>query len=129
MAGFEYRTSSGEVLTLAHGDFRYNGDALLARGHLMRTAKGALELGAWCGFGGALLCLALRAGILHWQEALLWEKDTERREWIIERVDAGWEQIDDRLSGELVVERTDRHGRTVLPWLHSGGLPLGRTEE
>ena len=40
-------------------DLNYNGEALLARDHLLRTAADAAELGAWCGFGGALLCLVL----------------------------------------------------------------------
>ena len=37
----------------------YNGNALVARNHLLRTARKAAGLGAWCGLGGALLCLTL----------------------------------------------------------------------
>lgn len=55
----EYQTSTGEVLSLTRADLRYNGNALVARGHLLYTARKAAELGACCGFGGALLCLVL----------------------------------------------------------------------
>ncbi len=55
----EYRKRYGTVVTLTRGDLVDNGDALLARDHLRRTAAGALELGAFCGFVSALLCVAL----------------------------------------------------------------------
>ena len=55
----EYRTRKGAVVTLDRGDMMYSGEALAARYHLVRTTTRAMELGAWCGFGGALLCLAL----------------------------------------------------------------------
>ena len=55
----EYRTRQGAVVTLARGDIMYSGEALAARYYLVRTTTRAMELGAWCGFGGALLCLAL----------------------------------------------------------------------
>ena len=54
-----YRTREGEEVTLTRGDLWFSGEALLARGHLLRTAKRAAWLGAWCGLGAALLCLAL----------------------------------------------------------------------
>ena len=54
-----YHTSKGEEVTLARGDLIFSGEALLARDHLLRTAKRSAELGAWCGLGGALLCLVL----------------------------------------------------------------------
>lgn len=63
-----------------------------------------------------------RAGVLHWRETLLWEHDSARRISIMEREDAAWKCIDDRLSREIVAERTDGHGRAVLPWLHSPTL-------
>lgn len=71
--------------------------------------------------------MAERAGILQWQEALLWERDAARCVSIWDKAEAAQEQIDDRLSEEIVVERTDRHGRTVLPWLHASGPAPGRT--
>ena len=55
----EYRTRKGAVVTLARFDLKFSGEALYARHHVFRTARNAAELGAWCGFGGALLCLAL----------------------------------------------------------------------
>ena len=55
----EYRTADDTVLTLSRDDLKFNGEALLARDHLLRTAVNAAELGAWCGFAGALLCLVL----------------------------------------------------------------------
>ena len=55
----EYRTSRDEVLSLTRGDLTYNGNALVARNQVLRTARKGAELGACCGFGGALLCLAV----------------------------------------------------------------------
>ena len=60
-----------------------------------------------------------RAAILDWSEALLWEHDIERRQVILKLQRAASERIDDELSKEIVVDRTDRHGRIVSPWLHS----------
>ena len=58
-APMEYRTGDGAVVTFTRDGFMYNGEALLARDRLLRTAGKATGLGAWCGLGGALLCLAL----------------------------------------------------------------------
>ncbi len=58
-APVEYRTRAGAVVTLTRDGLMYNGDALLARDHLLRTGAKAAGLGAWCGFGGAVLFLAL----------------------------------------------------------------------
>ncbi len=58
-ASTEYRTADGAILTVTRDDLKFNGEALLARDRLLRTATLAAELGAWCSFGGALLCLAL----------------------------------------------------------------------
>ncbi|MCY4382801.1 MAG: hypothetical protein OXE44_06585 [Nitrospinae bacterium] len=54
-----YWTREGKEVTIARGELLFKGEALLARDHLLRTAKRAAGLGAWCGIGGALLCLAL----------------------------------------------------------------------
>ena len=54
-----YRTGKGEEVTLARGDLIFSGEALVARNHLVRTAKRSAEIGAWCGLGGALMCLVL----------------------------------------------------------------------
>ncbi len=58
-APVEYRRSDGAVVTLTRDGLMYNGNALVARNHLLRTAGKAAGLGAWCGLGGAMLCLAL----------------------------------------------------------------------
>ena len=58
-ASVEYRTRNGAVLTLSRFDLQFSGEALYARHHIFRAAGNAIELGAWCGLGGALLCLAL----------------------------------------------------------------------
>ena len=58
-AQVKYRTRKGAEVTIARGDLAFSGEALLARDHLLRTAKQAAGLGAWCGLGGALLCLVL----------------------------------------------------------------------
>ena len=71
--------------------------------------------------------MAERADILQWKEALLWEDDATRRVLFGKEADAASRRIDDRLSGEIVVERTDRYGRSVLPWLHSNSRTPGRT--
>ena len=73
-------------MRLSRDDLKYNGDALLARRWLVRTATNAAELGAWCGFGGALLCLVLfrRPERDHPIRRATWETDpvgrTEARE-------------------------------------------------
>ncbi|MDE0333074.1 MAG: hypothetical protein OXL41_14545 [Nitrospinae bacterium] len=54
-----YRTRDGKDVTLTRGDLWFSGEALVARKHLLRTAKRAAWLGAWCGLGAALMCLAL----------------------------------------------------------------------
>ncbi|MDE0242652.1 MAG: tetratricopeptide repeat protein [bacterium] len=70
--------------------------------------------------------MAERAGILQWREALRWERDATRRASITDRELAAWRGIDDRLSAEIVVERIDRFGQPVFPWLHpEGRLPYG----
>ena len=55
----KYRTREGKEVTIARGDLTFSGEALLARDRLLHTAKRSAELGAWCGIGAALMCLAL----------------------------------------------------------------------
>ena len=64
-----------------------------------------------------------RAAVLEWSEALLWEHDPERRHGILEAEIAEHNRIDDGLSREIVVDRADRDGRMVSPWLYSRHLP------
>ncbi len=58
-APVRYRTRKGAEVTLPRGELLFNGEALLARDRLLHTAKRSAELGAWCGLGGALICLVL----------------------------------------------------------------------
>ena len=62
--------------------------------------------------------MAERAAIFECKEALLWEHDIERRRLIVEREKALVNAMDARLSAEIVVERTDRNGHLVWPWLY-----------
>ncbi|MCZ0955123.1 MAG: hypothetical protein OXQ89_05545 [Rhodospirillaceae bacterium] len=55
----EYRDWWGEVQSLTRAELRVNGDARIARRHVLRTARQSAELGACCGLGGAVLCLAV----------------------------------------------------------------------
>ena len=71
-APVRYRTREGKEVTIARGDLIFNGEALLARAHLLRTAKRAVWLGAWCGLGAALMCLML----IRWLENELGERRT-----------------------------------------------------
>ena len=55
----EYRDWWGEVKSLTRAELRVNGDARVARRHVLRTARKGAELGACCGLGGALLCFTV----------------------------------------------------------------------
>ena len=55
----EYRDWWGEVQSLTRAELRVNGDARVARRHVLRTARKGAELGACCGLGGALLSFAV----------------------------------------------------------------------
>ena len=55
----EYRDWRGEVESLTRADMLANGDARVARAHLLRTARKSAVLGACCGIGRALLCIGL----------------------------------------------------------------------
>ena len=62
--------------------------------------------------------MAERAAIFDPKEALLWEHEFERRRVLIEQEDKALAKIDERLSDAIVVERADRDGRMVAPWLY-----------
>ena len=59
-----------------------------------------------------------RAAILECQGELLWERDVSRRGQIVDRLLAARDGMNDRLSEEIVQQRTDRSGRSVDPWQH-----------
>ena len=83
----------------------------------------------WCRTPGAVAFLrwlhthpkvmAERAAVLECKEALLWERDIDQRGLIIGREEAAMKHIDDRLADEIIVDRTDRNGCLICPWLHS----------
>lgn len=70
--------------------------------------------------------LAERAAVLECMEALLWEDELDRRRNLLDREEAALADIDDRLSRAIVVERRDRHGRSISPWLYP--LPMVRIQ-
>lgn len=71
-APVRYRTREDKEVDIARGDLLFNGEALLARDHLFRTAKRGAWIGAWCGLGAALMCLVL----VRWLEDELGERRT-----------------------------------------------------
>ena len=79
-AQVRYRTRGGKEVTIARGDLALSGEALLARDYLLRTAKRAAELGAWCGLGAALMCLALVRLLEHERGERRTPREPRRRE-------------------------------------------------
>jgi tetratricopeptide (TPR) repeat protein len=63
--------------------------------------------------------LAERAAIMECKEALLWEHDATARSKIAERERDLMANINDALSGAIVVQREDRNGQMVWPWMQA----------
>ena len=57
------------------------------------------------------------------REALLWERNVEQRRLLIDCEETALKRIDDLLSQDIVIERTDHRGRKISPWLHAGMRP------
>ncbi|WP_026622771.1 tetratricopeptide (TPR) repeat protein (plasmid) [Ensifer sp. WSM1721] len=91
-------------------------DHIAQCGELWRTTEGAIAFLRWLHTHPKVM--AERAAVFECMEALLWENDIDRRRKLLDRQDAAVAAIDDRLSTDIVVERSDRHGRSVLPWLY-----------
>ena len=85
-------------------------------GDLWRRTPGAIAFLRWLHTHPKVM--AERAAIFECKEALLWEHDFEHRRLIREREEALVNAMDDRLSAEIVVERADRNGHLVWPWLY-----------
>lgn len=85
-------------------------------GGLWQKTEGAIPFLRWLHTHPKVL--AERAVVLECMEALLWERDFDRRRMLVDREEAARVAIDDRLSRDIVAERPDRHGRPVLPWLY-----------
>ena len=85
-------------------------------GRLWRETPGAIAFFRWLHTHPRVM--AERANILHYDEEL-WERDAARRVFLSRTQSAAIGRIDDALSEEIVVERTDQYGQTVWPWLHA----------
>lgn len=59
-----------------------------------------------------------RADIFAIKEELLWEREFERRSALGAQQEALLAAMDDRLSKEIIVDRNDRRGQPVKPWLY-----------
>ena len=92
-------------------------DYVLGGGQLWHQTRNAIAFLRWLYLHPRVM--AERAGILQWQEALQWEQDPRRRSSLSSEAHVLREAIDDRLSEEIIVERTDPYGQAVLPWLYS----------
>ncbi|WP_085034684.1 hypothetical protein [Ensifer aridi] len=90
-------------------------------GELWRKTEGAIPFLRWLHMHPKVM--AERAAVFECLEALLWEHDVDRRGMLLDREEAALAGIDDRLSAEIVVERADRHGRSVPPWLYPQTRP------
>ena len=89
---------------------------VLQYGDLWHRTPGAVVFLRWLHTHPAVM--AERAAIMECWESLLWEHDVERRGAILDRQQALVNGIDDRLSTEIAVERVDRFGKRVRPWVH-----------
>lgn len=58
-----------------------------------------------------------RAGVLACREELQWEPEFKARGAVVDRLERLEAAVDDALSRELVVQRADRKGRLIWPWM------------
>lgn len=58
-----------------------------------------------------------RSAVLACREELLWEREFGARGAVVDRLEALEAGIDDALSKAVVVQRLDRTGRPVWPWM------------
>ena len=85
-------------------------------GQLWHRTYGAVAFLRWLHMNSQVM--AERAAILQCREMTLWEPDPGRRREILVHEVHMVNGIDDRLSGEIVVKKFNRHGKAVWPWLH-----------
>ncbi|NTF98287.1 tetratricopeptide repeat protein [Rhizobium rhizogenes] len=83
---------------------------------LWHTTPSALQFLRWVHMPPRMM--SERAEFLTIKEALLWERDGEARRRLLDREDMLLDQIDDRLSLEIVAKRQDRYNRLVEPWVY-----------
>ena len=86
-------------------------------GRLWRETPGAVAFLRWLHTHPRMM--AERAEILRYAEEIMWERDAERRVFLLQTQRAAIGRIDDALSKEIVVERIDPRGHAVLPWLYA----------
>lgn len=96
-------------------------DYVLQYGDLWRRSPQAVTFLRWLHMHPKII--AERGAILEWREALLWEHDVERRRMLLNCEETSLKRIDDLLSQDIVIDRTDHRGRTVAPWLHAEMRP------
>lgn len=87
-----------------------------AYGDLWRQTPAALQFLRWLHSHPKVAIE--RAGIFEKKEALFWEREVEIRRTLGDEEERRIQEIDDRLSQEIVRKREDRYGRSVDPWLH-----------
>lgn len=58
-----------------------------------------------------------RSAVQACREELLWEREFGARSAVVDRLERLEAAIDDRLSKELVVQRADRRGQQIWPWM------------
>ncbi len=61
--------------------------------------------------------LAERAAVLACREELLWERDFNARGVVVDRLERLEAAVNDSLSKEVVVQRADRKGQSIWPWM------------
>lgn len=58
-----------------------------------------------------------RAGVQACREELQWEHEFKARGGVVDRLECLEAAVDDTLSKELVIQRADRKGRPIWPWM------------
>lgn len=94
-------------------------------GQLWRTTPDAIAFLRWLHMHPKVM--RERSEIFAIKEALLWEHEFESRRALGDQQDALMAMLDDSLSTEIVVDRHDRRGQPVKPWLYPALQPRFRS--
>lgn len=65
-----------------------------------------------------------RAALIECSEGLLWERDFDARQRILNQQRTLLDRIDKRLSAEIIDKRQDRQGREIYPWMLTFERPI-----
>jgi tetratricopeptide (TPR) repeat protein len=95
-------------------------DYIVGAAPLWFDTVGAVEFLRWVHMHPKVL--VERAAVLECQEALLWERDGDRRMALGDRLDALEQGIDDTLSEQIIKTRIDEDGKPIWPWLYEDPL-------